>query len=62
MEKVVVSLWRGEEWSFVGLSIRNEEGDEELRELIKIAEEGIAKHFPHAQIVRRKAARELCGE
>ena len=62
MEKVVVSLFKGKRWRLVGLSIRNEESSGELRKLIEVVEESVKKHFPTAQIPRRKAVRELFGE
>jgi ABC-type molybdenum transport system ATPase subunit/photorepair protein PhrA len=62
MEKVVVALFKGEDWRLVGLSIRNEESIEDLRKLIKVVEESLQKNFPSTPIVRRKAVRELFGE
>ena len=62
MEKVVISLLKGKRWSLVGLSIRNEEGNEELRKLVEVVQESLEKRFPNAQIVRRKAPRVLFGE
>ena len=62
MEKVVVSLLRGKRWSLLGLSIRNEEGDEQLRELVATVQRGLKNRFPTIQIVKRNAVRELLGE
>jgi hypothetical protein len=62
VQKVVVALLKGKRWWTTGLMIRIDEGEEELRTLVETVEEGIAKRFPNAQIVRRKAVRELFGE
>ena len=45
---MVVSLFKGKRYRLVGLSIKNEES--------------LKKHFPGAEIPRRKAVRELFGE
>ena len=62
MEKVVVSLFKGKRYRLVGLSIKNEESSEELRRLVRVVEESLEKRFLGAQIIRRKAIRELLGE
>jgi len=62
VEKVVVSLFKGKRYRLVGLSIKNEESSEELRKLVRVIQESLAEHFPDAEIIRRKAVRELFGE
>jgi hypothetical protein len=62
MDKVVISLLKGKRWRLVGLSIRNEESINDLRKLVRVAEESLQKNFPSTPIVRRKAIRELFGE
>ena len=62
VEKVVVSLFKGKRYRLVGLSIKNEESSEELRKLVRVVEESLEKHFPDAEIIRRKAIRGLFGE
>ena len=61
VEKVVVSLFKGKRYRLMGLSIKNEESSEELRKLVRVVEESLKKHFPGAEIPRRKAVRELFG-
>ncbi len=41
MGKVVISLEKGKTHRLVGLSIYEDEGDEEMRELIEIVEEDV---------------------
>ena len=43
------------------MNIYEEESSEELRKLVRVVEESLKKRFPDAEIVRRKAVRELCG-
>ncbi len=62
MEKVVISLLRGRRWRLVGLSVKNEESLEELKNLIEVVQESIKKNFYRVEIVRRNAIRELLGE
>ncbi|MCL0092043.1 hypothetical protein M1N59_02130 [Dehalococcoidales bacterium] len=62
MKKVSISLERGQTHRKVGLAIYEDAGDEELRRVIELIQESLAKHFPSATIARQKAVRELFGE
>ncbi len=62
MKKVSISLERGPTHRKVGLAIYEDAGDEELRKVIELIQESLAKHFPDAEIARQKAVRELFGE
>ena len=62
MKKVSISLERGQTHRKVGLAIYEDAGDEELRRVIELIQESLAKHFPSATIARQKAGRELFGE
>ena len=62
MKKVSISLERGATHRKVGLAIYEDEGDEELRKLVRVVEESLEKLFPSADIIRQRAVRELFGE
>jgi len=59
MEKVTISLWKGKNRRLVGLNIYGDEGKEEMRKVIEVIHEALAKHFPDAEIVRYGKAKEV---
>ena len=62
MEKVTISLWKGKNRRLVGLNIYEDEGIEEVRQVIRITQESLERHFPDAEIIRARAGREMFGE
>ncbi len=59
MEKVTISLWKGKNCRLVGLNIYGDEGKEELRKVIEVIQNSLAKHFPNASIIRYGKAKEV---
>ena len=59
MEKVTISLWKGKNRHLVGLNISGDVGKEEMRKVIEVIHESLAKHFPNAQILRYGKARDV---
>jgi hypothetical protein len=62
VEKVVISLEEGKTHKKVGVLLYCYEGEEELRNVIGLIEDSLGKNFPSAEIIRRRAPRELFGE
>jgi len=59
MEKVTISLWKGKNRRLVGLNIYGDEGREEMRKVIEVIQNSLARHFPNAQILRYGKAKEV---
>ncbi len=59
MRRVRIFLMTGETTRTVGLNISEDEGDEELRRVVVLIEDSLAKNFPNTKIIRASSTDKL---
>lgn len=63
MKKLSINLWQPRKaHRLLGLSLYDYEGTEELKKLVLVIEDSLAKNFPGVQVNRNRAVWELFQE